>query len=271
MSVIRGASGGRSASHRSNHRGWRPGFEALEPRACPAAMLEFAIAECEGVDPSSAVGIHEIQGAVVKINAVGGDDLQTTGGSAVSGRVTGIAADPTDPAAGDRGFISTASGQVWKTKDGGVSWTGAIDLAAGGEMAHGTALPSVTDLVIDRYAADRGDFLLGFGAADGDGAMEMFDSRPGVGVLKSLDSGKTWSREAGDGALTTMIDAGDGDDSIVSSPLPPAPTAQPKPVLLVIANRDFYFGPGGDATPHRTVCTSAPNGDILCLIEFEDR
>src|SRR5207302_9201099 len=44
---------------------------------------------------------------------------QTPGNDAVSGRITGIAADPNDP---QRIFIATAGGGVWGTVDGGANW-----------------------------------------------------------------------------------------------------------------------------------------------------
>src|SRR5437660_7593298 len=41
------------------------------------------------------------------------------GGDPSSGRITGLAADPTDP---DTIYIATAGGGVWKTTDGGTQW-----------------------------------------------------------------------------------------------------------------------------------------------------
>jgi hypothetical protein len=169
-------------------------------------MVELAAAGWEGVASSSGVGLHEIQGAIVKINAVADGDGEVAAGSAVSGRVTSVAVDPSDA-------VMEA-----------VKSSAVTDLAAGGDTAQGTALPSVTDLVIDPFSADRCYFLIGLATGDGDDAASMLDSRPGAGVLKSLDGGRTWSSEA---------------ETFVSSPPPVAPSAKPLPVLLVIANRDF--------------------------------
>src|SRR5688572_14550720 len=44
----------------------------------------------------------------------------------VGGRVTGVAADPSD-AGGNTIYVSSANGGVWKTTDGGASWTPLTD------------------------------------------------------------------------------------------------------------------------------------------------
>ena len=51
---------------------------------------------------------------------------QTIGNMAVTGRVTGVAVDPTDP---NTIYISTAGGGAWKTKNSGLSWQPMIDNA----------------------------------------------------------------------------------------------------------------------------------------------
>ena len=49
---------------------------------------------------------------------------QDAGNQAVSGRVTGVAVNPTDP---NVIYISTAGGGAWKTKDGGLIWVPLFD------------------------------------------------------------------------------------------------------------------------------------------------
>jgi hypothetical protein len=249
-----------STSPRSDRRAWRPVFEALEPRAIPSSLLAPAlgggslVARASGDAQGSAVGIHEISGAVIKINSVG--DRQVAAGTAVSGRTTGIAADPSDTA------VSAGIGQIWKTEDGGVTWSAATAPSSGGHIEQATLLPSVTDLVIDSYVVERKDFPLGLGTAENVGtngidAREMLSSRPGVGILKSMDSGTTFSRDTG------------ASGTIIGNPPPAAPSAQPLPVLLVIADRDYYLISRGGVAADHVVCTGAPNGDILCIIMFD--
>ena len=42
-------------------------------------------------------------------------------GSTVTGRVTSVAVDPSDPS-GNTYYVGSANGGVWKTTDGGTSW-----------------------------------------------------------------------------------------------------------------------------------------------------
>ena len=50
-------------------------------------------------------------------------------GGTISGRVTGIAVDPSDPS-GNTYYVGTANGGVWKTTDGGMSYVLIIGLSA---------------------------------------------------------------------------------------------------------------------------------------------
>jgi hypothetical protein len=42
-------------------------------------------------------------------------------GGTVTGRISSVAVDPSDPS-GNTIYVSTAGGGVWKTTDGGTSW-----------------------------------------------------------------------------------------------------------------------------------------------------
>ncbi len=42
-------------------------------------------------------------------------------GTTVTGRVTSVAVDPSDPS-GNTYYVGSANGGVWKTTDGGTSW-----------------------------------------------------------------------------------------------------------------------------------------------------
>jgi hypothetical protein len=99
---------------------------------------------------------------------------QTPGGMAVSGRMTGIAPHPT---IANTIYICAAGGGVWKTADGGTSWTPLTDgqpTLAMGAIALAPSNPSVI------YA--------GTGEANFSG-----DSMYGRGILKSVDAGATWA------------------------------------------------------------------------------
>ncbi len=115
---------------------------------------------------------------------------QTYGGVRVliSGRVTAIAPHPSD---GNTIFIGTSRGGVWRTLDGGETWTALTDhepSLALGALAIGTSNPDVL------YAGT------------GEGNVQLYStayplsSAPGVylgvGVLRSTDGGNTWSHHA---------------------------------------------------------------------------
>src|SRR5262245_11343817 len=77
--------------------------------------------------------------------------------STISGRVTAIAVDPSDPS-GNSYYIGSANGGVWKTTDGGATWAG------------GSQIGSLTDFVVGHFNE----------------SASIFDSRPGTGILKSI-------------------------------------------------------------------------------------
>ncbi|HQR20647.1 MAG TPA: hypothetical protein PKV98_07265 [Burkholderiaceae bacterium] len=115
---------------------------------------------------------------------------QSYGGARVliSGRVTAIAPHPVD---GNTIFIGTSRGGVWRTRDGAQTWTALGDNApslAIGALAIGVSDPNVM------YAGT------------GEGNVQLYstqfalNSAPGVylgvGVLRSVDGGDTWTHHA---------------------------------------------------------------------------
>ncbi len=115
---------------------------------------------------------------------------QTYGGARVliSGRVTAIAPHPV---IGDTVYIGTSRGGVWRTDDGGQTWT-----------ALGDDQPS---LAIGALAIGINDPLVLY-AGTGEGNVQLYStayplsSAPGVylgvGVLRSTDGGATWVNDA---------------------------------------------------------------------------
>lgn len=102
----------------------------------------------------------------------------TTGGtfSPVTGRVTTIAVDPSD-ASGNTVLIGGAQGGIWRSTDAGVTWTAVGDQNASLAMGSIAFAPSQAGTVY---------------AGSGEQASIGFDIYYGAGVLKSIDSGKTW-------------------------------------------------------------------------------
>lgn len=96
------------------------------------------------------------------------------GTTAYSGRATSIAVSPSDP---NTVYLGTAAGGVWKTTDGGVTWTPLTD--------------SQASLAIGAVAIDPNNpntVYAGTGEPNFSG-----DSWYGQGLLKSTDAGSTWT------------------------------------------------------------------------------
>jgi photosystem II stability/assembly factor-like uncharacterized protein len=91
-----------------------------------------------------------------------------------SGRATSIAVHPTDP---NTVYLGTAAGGVWKTTDGGTTWTPLTDQQA--------------SLAIGAVAVDPNNPSTVF-AGTGEPDFST-DSYYGQGLLKSTDAGATWT------------------------------------------------------------------------------
>jgi hypothetical protein len=131
-----------------------PTLELLEDRSVPSVVLSST--HWTAVGPAS---IQEGTGVGVP---------------RVSGRLTGIAVNPTNA---NVIYVAAAGGGVWKTINGGTSWAPLTDhqsTLAMGAIAVARSNPSII------YA--------GTGEANNSG-----DSFYGRGVLKSVDAGSTWT------------------------------------------------------------------------------
>lgn len=112
------------------------------------------------------------------------DSVGVEGGvkQAASGRVTGLAYDPTD---NNTYFVASAGGGVWKTSNGGASYIPLTDFLGNTSMGAVAVAPS------DRLTVWAG----------GGEANNGLDNRYGNGLLKSTDGGTTWSVIPGPGGV----------------------------------------------------------------------
>lgn len=117
--------------------------------------------------------------------AIGPASLNS-GGGLVSGRIAGIAVDPTNAS---NIYIAAAGGGVWKTTNGGTSWTPLTDNQETLAMGAIAIAPTDPEKI---YAAT--------GEANNSG-----DSNHGYGILVSNDGGSTWTLSTASGAFTGNV------------------------------------------------------------------
>lgn len=101
----------------------------------------------------------------------------------VSGRVSALAVDPRD---NNVVYMGSASGGIWRTTDGGITWTPLTDAQLSPAIGAIAVVPSSSD-----PSAPATIY-----AGTGEGNFS-FDSYYGVGILKSVDSGVTWTNYPG--------------------------------------------------------------------------
>jgi autotransporter-associated beta strand protein len=148
------------------------------------------------------------------------------GNGAVSGRVTGVAVDQSDPT-GNTIYISTAGGGAWKTINGGQTWQPLFD----GDAAIFSGAIAIAP-------SDPRVIYLGTGEANNSG-----DSFYGTGVYKSTDSGQTWTLLTGPGSANPLN--GQAISSIVVDPN--------NPNLVYVASTYFLTTTGvASSSPENT-------------------
>jgi hypothetical protein len=101
---------------------------------------------------------------------------QVPGSQNVSGRITGLAVDPNNA---DIYYVGSADGGLFKTTDGGTTWTALTDLQ-----------PSLVTGAVALAPSNPQVVYVGLGETS-----NSEDSFYGKGILRSLDGGTTWLTE----------------------------------------------------------------------------
>jgi len=155
----------------------------------PSGAHQRAVQHMQRMLESAGRLVHRPDGSVVEVNPQGASfagawtsigPAPTTGGffNPVTGRITAIAIDPADTT-GNTVLIGGAQGGIWRTTDGGTTWTAVGDQNASLSMGSIAFAPSATGTVY---------------AATGEQASIGGDIYYGAGVLKSSDRGQTWTQ-----------------------------------------------------------------------------
>jgi len=117
----------------------------------------------------------------------------SAGPTGLSGRILDIAFHPTNP---DILYVASASGGLWKSEDGGLSYATTTDQLPVLEVGAVAVLPWNPDIV-----------LLGSGEGNGAGVW-------GLGMLRSTDAGQTWQETN----LDYTVGNGHGFNAIAVNP-----------------------------------------------------
>jgi hypothetical protein len=163
--------------------------------------------------------------------------INVAGATPSTGRITGLAVDPSDSTS-QTIYVAAAGGGVWKTTDGGASWKPLTDGQPTLFMGSIALAPSDPKVI---YA--------GTGEANNSG-----DSYYGLGVLKSTNGGLTWALETGNGpagsGLTNQFNRR-AIGKIVVSPTDPNTVyaaVSPSPSNGVAGNGGVWKSTDGGAT-----------------------
>ena len=142
--------------------------------------------------------------------------LDNVGFPTVSGRVTALAVDTTD-ATGNTIYLGAAAGGVWKTTNGGTSWTPLTD--------------NQPSLAVGSIAIDPNNHnTIYVGTGEDNFNLDGFY---GVGILKSTDGGATWTQ------LGASVFAGAKSPDIGGAKIG-AIAVQPGNSNVVLASVDFF-------------------------------
>jgi hypothetical protein len=166
-------------------RGIGPSRPAHPRRSIPASVLMRARAQHAAmVRARAAAG----QPPLTAWKPVGPLQVSTPGWKLVTGRVTGIAADPSD-ATGNTVYVGSTGGGVWKSTNAAGS-PSAVSFAPLTDDLSAFSSVSLSSLSIGAVTVQPGGtgvVLAGTGDPN-----DATDSWYGVGVLRSADGGNTW-------------------------------------------------------------------------------
>jgi photosystem II stability/assembly factor-like uncharacterized protein len=163
----------------------------------------------------------------------GGLKLRALGPAVTSGRVVGFAVHPTNP---DHFYVAVASGGVWKTTNGGTSWTPVFDNEGSYSIGYVALDPKDPSVVWVGTGENNSQRSVGYGD----------------GVYKSLDGGKNWKRmkdmQASEHIGKVLLDPRDSN-------------------TVYVAAQGPLWAPGGDRGLYKTTDGGANWAKVLYVSE----
>ena len=168
-------------------RGWTPGQRLRRPQALANRREGKPYpAQTQGATPRP----QDATGAAATWQPLGPAAVQTPSFGLVTGRVSALALDPSDPT-GNHLYVGTTGGGVWEAENAAVSGPSLVSFTALTDVVP--ALAGVTDASISIGALSvqpggTGVILAGIGDPN-----DVLDSYYGAGILRSTDGGSTWS------------------------------------------------------------------------------
>jgi hypothetical protein len=172
--------------------------------------------------------------------AIGPQPLIWLTGEPASGRIGELAVDPRNASVV---YAGTGEGGVWKTTDGGITWTPLTDQQA--SLATGSIAldPNNPDIVY----VGTGEGSIQFG--------QPGDEYYGAGILKSTDGGASWTQIPGP-FVSTSLDS--GGDHILSLAVDPANSSIILASVVGVSHGGIYRSTDAGATwAQVTTCSPA--------------
>jgi hypothetical protein len=139
------------------------------------SSLALSLLACSALIPVPASAAQKVAPGVAQVMPLEGLKYRLVGPFR-GGRATGVAGVPGDP---DTFYFGAASGGLWKTTDGGVTWKPLWDRFPEAAPAVGAVAVAPSDSKV---------LYVGTGEINIRGNVVV-----GNGLYKSVDAGKTWS------------------------------------------------------------------------------
>ena len=146
-----------------------------------------------------------------------GPDRVTSGATVTAGRVSAVAIDPDDS---DIIYAGGAQGGVWKSTNGGTSWSPLTDQECSLAMGHIAIDPEDPDII---YAGTGEQHFSG-------------DSYYGCGVLRSLDGGDTWEQQGAEVFVDSRRNQGSGGARIARVVIDRATAGSEDTTIVLVAS-----------------------------------